>query len=343
MWAACSVSPSAEVCNGVDDDCDGQVDNNPLFSPGELTDAGFSSDGGCTAGVGACAMTGPVTCNTGALTCSAMAGTPAAESCNGIDDDCDGAVDEGLLIGCLPDGDNDGFAGPGSIATKCFDASRQSFGYCPSGFVAPSSSSGPDCNDTDSSRHTMKTLRADADGDQRCVGPSTATCAGANAPPGQRLATGCNVTDDCNDMDPLLWANVDLRRDEDNDGYCAATVYNRCVGNIPPAGYRFAAGCPLDCKDTNAYATTSCSVAVDSVTNKKTCGVGYPPTETRSFSYVCPTLFTGVTAVPIRVSGSSTDPGSFVFGPSPVNVPFTCRFAAIGEDTWRLRVTCNAL
>ena len=82
---------TTEVCNGIDDDCDGTVDNG-LTAPSQS----------CTVGTGACFATGTQvkTCNGvsgwsndwGA--CSAIAGSPTAETCNGIDDDCDGTVDE---------------------------------------------------------------------------------------------------------------------------------------------------------------------------------------------------------------------------------------------------------
>jgi hypothetical protein len=77
--------PAPELCNGVDDDCDGSVDENFAQGP-------------CTVGVGACARTGTFVCGgggTGAF-CSATPGAPVAEVCgNAVDDDCDGQVDEG--------------------------------------------------------------------------------------------------------------------------------------------------------------------------------------------------------------------------------------------------------
>ena len=55
------VLPTIEICNDIDDDCDGVVDVGP---------------DGCSV----CGVT--------------------AETCNGIDDDCDGQIDEGLRNGC---------------------------------------------------------------------------------------------------------------------------------------------------------------------------------------------------------------------------------------------------
>jgi hypothetical protein len=82
--------PGFEVCNGQDDDCNGQVDDEV---PGE--------GAACADGVGACAADGTRRCDpaTGALVCDAVSGAPRVERCNGLDDDCDGQTDEALGIG----------------------------------------------------------------------------------------------------------------------------------------------------------------------------------------------------------------------------------------------------
>jgi hypothetical protein len=74
-------SATPEVCDGADNDCDGEIDEG---NPG----------GGATCSTGDpfCGA-GTVTCVAGALTCVAQSGTP--EVCDGVDNDCDGQVDEG--------------------------------------------------------------------------------------------------------------------------------------------------------------------------------------------------------------------------------------------------------
>jgi hypothetical protein len=85
-----TVYPGApEVCDGVDNDCDGRIDED--FAIGLL----------CEAGQGACANDGLTVCadDGQAIRCDAMPGAARAERCDGLDDDCDGQIDEDFDLG----------------------------------------------------------------------------------------------------------------------------------------------------------------------------------------------------------------------------------------------------
>jgi hypothetical protein len=81
VWGSCvgEVLPAPDVCNGLDDNCDGG------------TDTGIPA---VTCGVGACQATVPGCVNGQVPPC--VPGQPQAETCNGLDDDCNGVVDDGL-------------------------------------------------------------------------------------------------------------------------------------------------------------------------------------------------------------------------------------------------------
>ena len=78
-------SPSGDdsTCDGIDDDCDGSLDESYASAP-------------TTCGVGACGAAGATACAGGAVTdsCSPGPATGDDSTCDGADDDCDGSTDE---------------------------------------------------------------------------------------------------------------------------------------------------------------------------------------------------------------------------------------------------------
>ena len=102
--------PMAEMCNAIDDNCNG------------TTDEGFAGLGGvCSAGVGACLRYGSVRCDAGGtgVTCGAVAGAPGAELCNRLDDNCNGSTDEGVKTTYYTDIDNDGYGNTAAPVQAC--------------------------------------------------------------------------------------------------------------------------------------------------------------------------------------------------------------------------------
>ena len=129
-----AIKPGAvEICDGVDNDCNGQIDEGIKITYYHDSDAdGF---GNASMSVQACtAPAGYVSNNTDCNDNNAAVKPGAVEICNGIDDDCDGQIDEGVKNTYYQDSDGDGF-GKASVSIQACTA--------PAGYV----SNNTDCND----------------------------------------------------------------------------------------------------------------------------------------------------------------------------------------------------
>ena len=97
--------PTPELCNLIDDDCDGEIDED------------FALLKSCMTGQGGCASEGYLACDDdGGVFCKAPERDGIAELCDATDNDCDGLVDEGFPVGLLCKTDEGGCTRAGTWA-----------------------------------------------------------------------------------------------------------------------------------------------------------------------------------------------------------------------------------
>lgn len=145
--ASCSftvtVTPNPEICNGIDDDCDGWTDEDVTDETTFYLDADNDGYGNPAQTITAFGCNPPWGYSRNAFDCNDnnyYIYPGAWEYCNGIDDNCDGNIDEGVAPTWYADTDGDGYGDPNTTQIACNP---------PQGYV----SNNWDCVDTDAYIH----------------------------------------------------------------------------------------------------------------------------------------------------------------------------------------------
>jgi hypothetical protein len=249
------VGPTAEICNGIDDNCDGTVDNSPS---GVGAPCGQNCPTGLPAGCKGQCQVGSTACVNGAIQCNGSTG-PSPEICNGLDDNCDGTTDgvvtdSWYLTQCCPTGN---IADCTNTSTGGVTGTRCAIGtfICQAGTRT--------CNGaTAKSSETCNNIDDDCNGSVDDVPLKNTACSG----------TGINTTGACTAQwrcgaspgtgpGGLTCTQVVAPTTEvcnNIDDNCDGTVDNNTTGSNQPCGQNCPGGLPSGCRGACVAGNTAC-------------------------------------------------------------------------------------
>ncbi len=214
---------AAEICDGLDNDCDGIVDE-WLDHRVRYPDADGDGWGEDIGRINTCVpLAGYVTVGGDCADTVPTINPGAVEVCDGVDNDCDGATDDGMTIPVWKDADGDGFGDPSLGGEQCTipDGYAALGGDCDDDAAAVYPGAVEDCenglDDNCDGRQDDDAFYPDIDGDGD--GDMAATPVLCVAPSGWVLGAG-----DCDD--------TDAARSSRTTEICPDDIDNDCDGHV---------------------------------------------------------------------------------------------------------------
>jgi hypothetical protein len=322
-----TVFPSPEVCDGLDNDCNGLVDD--MDTSCYDGPAGTLNVGLCHAGVSSCQLQPDG--KTYAMSACVGEVVPTAEVCNGLDDNCNGQVDENLTQECYtgpstslgPDGRPQGTCKAGTQT-----CTNGAWGAC-TGQVLPRAE---DCS---------------TPLDENCDGQVNEYSSCGNCTPGQTLV-GCYTG-------PAGTVNV---------GVCKAGTqtcgadghWGPCVGQVTPTPEVCSpASCATNPSDPACNKDENCNGQVDegcgcnvgdkqtcydgpaATQNVGTCKAGYKVCDAGVFTGAC---LTEIMPTPEVCDGQDNDCNGLVDDGATCNAGFYCTHGVCVPDSCGVEQDC---